>query len=136
MISEFWQLTRHYLVCRAQQRCEICGTVLDVTTATIHHRQPRSMGGTSNPDVHRLDNLMLLCGGRLGGVVGCHGLQVENDRAVAEAHGWLVPHGKGPASDPELVPVDVFAGRDHRWMPVYRRVLLDPHNPSYLPAAA
>jgi hypothetical protein len=119
-----WRLLRHYLACRAGHRCEICGVLLGAgQEGTVHHRLPRGMGGTSDPDVHRLDRLMLLCGGALGGVKGCHGY-VEANGALALANGWKVPHGAGPAADTMAVPVLLYSGR---------RVLLDPYGPFYLP---
>lgn len=74
----------------------------------MHHRQPRGAGGTRDPDVDSLERLLLCCGGRLA--LGCHG-RIEHNRVWAEAHGYLVPHGDGPAADPARVPVTLWSGR-------------------------
>lgn len=48
----------------------------------VHHRMPRGMGGTTNPAIHDLDNLVLLCQG--------HHQWVESNRAMAYDLGLLV----------------------------------------------
>ncbi|GHE31992.1 hypothetical protein GCM10017673_38450 [Streptosporangium violaceochromogenes] len=121
-----WRTIRHRLALRSGHACEICGILLGPgQEGTVHHRQPRGMGGTRRPTTHGLSNLMMLCGGRLGGVTGCHGLRVELDRAAAETLGWIVPHGNGPASDPRLVPIVLWHSG--------RRVRLDDVEAAYLP---
>jgi hypothetical protein len=82
-----------------------------------HHRTPRGRGGTRDPDVHRLDRLLLVCG---DGVTGCHGY-LEAHRTEAYARGWLVHHG----TDAATVPLELPGGR---------LVLLDPDGVFYLPA--
>ncbi len=67
-------------------RCERPGT-------DIHHRRPRGMGGSGNPDTNRPANGVLLCR-------PCHSW-VEANRADATEQGWLVPQ----RADPALVPV-------------------------------
>lgn len=118
---EEWRLIRSLLAGRSQQHCERCGVYLDgrtmATTATVHHRNPRGMGGTTDPAINHLCNMVLLCGGKLGGVVGCHG-DTESDRAVAVETGWLVPMGVDPAQ----VPIVLASGR---------RVLLLTDVPEY-----
>lgn len=81
---------------------------------SIHHRQPRGMGGTRRAHVHALPNLLLICG---HGTIGCHHY-IEQHRTWAEDHGYLVPHGslRHPI-DPADVPVVLWSGRE---------VLLDP----------
>ena len=118
--EEFWRAIVHMLACRSGHCCEICGCRLGPgNEGTVHHRLPRGMGGTSDPDVHDLPRLMLLCGGRLGGVQGCHGI-VERHRAWAYRNGYLIPHGAGvEVADPASVPVVRRSGR---------RVLLTPYN--------
>lgn len=120
-----WRLLRHLLAIRSGHACEICGVALGPgREGTVHHRQPRGMGGTLRTGVNSLANLMLLCGGQLGGVTGCHGLRVEHDRSHARDMGWLVPHGDGPDADPARVPIVLRSGR---------RVLLDSVEPVYRP---
>lgn len=95
-----------------------------VRELSIHHRQPRGMGGSSRPQVHDLSNLLLLCAGfsrRLAGTLGCHGT-VEGNRNAAKARGLLVPSGLSAAD----VPVVLASGR---------RVLLAGDGPFYLPPA-
>lgn len=68
-----------------------------------HHRTPRGMGGTRDPEVHALDRLLLVCG---DGVTGCHGW-IESHRWQAEERGLLVPAG----ADPALTPVQLASGQ-------------------------
>lgn len=71
---------------RDQSRCLRCGDHVGSSDRSIHHRKPRQMGGTSDPRIHALSNLVLLCG---TGTTGCHGW-IESNRAVARATGWLI----------------------------------------------
>lgn len=87
---------------------------------TAHHRRPRGKGGTRQTDVDSLANLLLLCGGALGGVCGCHG-GVEASRTEAFTRGWLVHQG----TDPATVLALLNNGRT--------LVLLHPDYPFYLP---
>lgn len=120
-----WRLLRHYLACRSGHRCEVCGGHLDARREpTVHHRLPRGMGGTSDPDVHRLDRLLLLCGGALGGVQGCHGdVEARTGQDVYD-FGWLVRRGYDPATTPVLL-FGASTTLRPRW------VLLDPYSPFY-----
>jgi hypothetical protein len=127
--SDMWRMIRHLLACRSGHRCEIGGELLDaVNEGSVHHRQPRGMGGTSDPDVHSLERLLLVCGGSFGGVLGCHG-RTEKNRQLAYRMGHLVPHAAPgvatDATDCAKVPVVLWSGR---------RVLLDPVALEYLPA--
>ncbi len=116
--TERWRLIRHNLACRSGHRCELCGVQLGPgKEGTVHHRRPRGKGGTRQEDVDYLSNLLLLCGGRLGGVMGCHG-KIESRRRWAEDSGLLVPQGHDPAT----IPVVLHGGR---------RVLLSPYAPEY-----
>lgn len=111
-------MIRHLLACRSGHRCEICGIQLGPgEEGTVHHRQPRGRGGTSDPDIDLLSNLLLLCGGALGGILGDHGL-TESYREEAYALGRLVKH----PLDPAKVPVVLYGGR---------RRMLDPEQPFY-----
>lgn len=93
--------TRLGIVNRALWRCERCGE--PTSTASIHHRTPRGMGGTKLVSVNEPANLVLLCG---SGTTGCHGW-IEHNRAEAREHGWLVPRG----SDPTEIPIVDSKGR-------------------------
>lgn len=105
---------RLVIVARAGGSCELCGVpvafvdddgqVTPLAAYSIHHRQPRGMGGTSDPAANSATNLLLLCG---TGTTGCHGM-VESQRALAVAHGWLVPKPLDPSSK----PVRLFFGDD------------------------
>lgn len=122
--ADRWRAIQHLLAIRAGHACEGCGKPFEPgrREPSIHHRQPRGMGGTSNPAVHDLTNLLLMCAGtsrRLAGVLGCHG-QLESHRAAAEHRGLIVRH----PTDPATVPVTLHSGR---------RVSLDPTGVFYLP---
>lgn len=71
--------------------CIRCGAY----TAQIHHRIPRSAGGTRNPLVSSVSNGIVLCG---SGTTGCHAW-VESHRDASKEHGWIIPAvwGKDPA---------------------------------------
>lgn len=85
---------------RAGFKCERCGKALGGGEhVSVHHRQPRGMGGTHNAQVNSLSNLMALCG---SGTTGCHGW-IEMNRAIALEEGWLVSKW----GDPSTIPVNV-----------------------------
>ncbi len=94
---------------RALGCCEICGDRLYVWPRgwiqphSIHHRQPRQMGGTSRADINSPANLLLLCDD--GTERSCH-RHIESHRAEAYAAGWLVRAG----ADPAAVPVHLEGG--------------------------
>ena len=75
---------------RDQGRCARCGVPLNPNARgfewSVHHRCPRSSGGTRRLWVNEAANGLLLCG---TGVTGCHG-HVESFRAEAAAQGFLV----------------------------------------------
>jgi len=120
-----WDIITHYLVCRSGQRCEVCGQTLTRATANRHHRVPRGMGGSKDPDVHRLDRLLILCGGPLGGVTLCHGMVEARSEQEIYDYGWIVRMGLDAATTPVLL-----YGASTRIRP--RWVLLDPFNPNYI----
>jgi len=78
---------------RADDKCERCGIyIVGGGAFSIHHRMPRGMGGTKNPWINDMSNLLLLCG---TGTTGCHGW-VESHRSEAYedgllVHSWLFP---------------------------------------------
>lgn len=81
-----------------------------VVRASRHHRVPQGMGGTDDPDAHRLDRLLLLCG---DGVTGCHGW-VESFREAARERGLLVNRDEDAAG----TAVVLASGRRVRLDPV------------------
>lgn len=88
-----------------------------IVRSSRHHRIPRGMGGTIDPDAHRLDRLLLLCG---DGIAGCHG-HIETYREEARVRGLLVNRDEDAGS----TPVQLTGGR---------LVLLDPVGVFYLEA--
>ena len=76
---------------RSQGRCELCGRQ---PAQGVHHRQPRSAGGTWSPA-----NLLDLCG---SGTTGCHGMvEAHRDPFTGRPcdtylNGWHVAWGIHP----------------------------------------
>ncbi|WP_300733750.1 hypothetical protein [Pseudomonas sp.] len=89
---------------RAFASCESCGRGLVWERRgwqwSAHHRDPRGMGGSSDPALGAASNGLILCG---HGTSGCHGL-VESRRAAALAAGLLV----GPGARAADVPVTLY----------------------------
>lgn len=75
---------------RDQGMCARCGLALRWTARgsewSVHHRCPRSSGGTRRVWVGEAANGLLLCG---TGTTGCHGW-VESNRSEARVQGFLV----------------------------------------------
>ena len=85
---------------RCEGLCERCARWLANIPADLHHRRPRGMGGTSDPDIHQPANMLALC--RV-----CH-RWVEDNRTVALEQGWLISqHDTRP---PYEIPVYVHGG--------------------------
>jgi hypothetical protein len=82
-----------------------------------HHRLPQGMGGTADPEAHRLDRVILACG---DGVAGCHGY-IERRTPDVYRRGLLIRHG----TDPATVPLELASGR---------LVYLDPGGGFYIAA--
>lgn len=78
--------TRATVLRRDGYRCLRCFESVMFTTGSIHHRKPRGMGGSRDPRINDLRNLVTLCG---SGTTGCHG-HIEANRAEAYADGWLL----------------------------------------------
>lgn len=64
----------------------------------IHHRQPRGLGGTRNPDINSPANLISLC-------AECHHY-IEINRVKSRLAGWLVSHW----DDPKEIPISTPSG--------------------------
>ena len=52
---------RRTVLTRSEGLCERCAAWLANTPADIHHRRPRRMGGTTNPEIHQPANLVVVC---------------------------------------------------------------------------
>lgn len=96
--------TRIAVVAREQERCARCdGTLYGVYGYSLHHRQPRGMGGSKrNPHINLPSNFLAVCG---SGTTGCHGY-IEQNRRWAYDAGFLV---RRPL-DPALIPVLGYRG--------------------------
>lgn len=68
--------------------CLRCGRNVEQVAHSVHHRYARKMGGTTDPRINDVRNLVLLCG---TGTTGCHGW-VESHRRQAGADGWILLH--------------------------------------------
>jgi hypothetical protein len=90
-------------------RCLRCGASVAHGPRSVHHRQPRGMGGTSDPLVHRLSLLALVCG---SGTTGCHG-DIESWRARSRTLGWLI--SRFEPADPQTIPIYLDSG-DVVWL--------------------
>lgn len=94
--------TRQTVWSRARGRCERCGNAPD-WHSSVHHRQPRGMGGSRQSHLNKPSNLLFLCG---SGTTGCHGW-VESNRLQAVNDGFIVPRYGVPATTPVR-----YLGRD------------------------
>lgn len=75
---------------RAQHSCEINGCRLEGMRGhgwSLQHRMPRGRGGTRDPRINRLSNVLVVCGSGTG---GCHGLIENQLRAAAYEVRWLL----------------------------------------------
>ena len=107
----FSEEVKNAVLLRSKGRCEMCGTSSEAVH--FHHRQPRQMGGTSNPLVGGADNALLLH-------PRCHD-RVEKNRATSYLMGWLVTK----QDDPAQVPVRLWDG----WYTLGRDGTLSPTSP-------
>lgn len=87
-----WHTARQAAIVRDAWRCAKCRTT---THLDVHHRAPRGMGGSSNPNRHNPDRLLTLCR-------TCHDW-VETHRTHAYRNGWLIRTGTDPATVPTLI---------------------------------
>lgn len=88
--GEFSAAVVNLIWVRDRGRCARCNRTLVRERRgidwSVHHRCPRSLGGTRRPWVGLAANGLLLCG---TGTTGCHGW-VESHRSDARAEGFLV----------------------------------------------
>jgi hypothetical protein len=132
LVEAEWDYLTQLLLQRSGRRCEICGVRFEPGRheENRHHRRGRGKGGTDDPAINGLANLLLICAGRnarLGGVSGCHG-EIGLRPDWARERGLVVPWGAYTGEDepPEVsAPVTLASGR---------RVLLDPLAPFYADA--
>ena len=73
---------------RSGWRCQMADTEFPTETPCsgaliVHHRKLKGMGGTSDPAIHDLDNLFVLCGG-ITGRDAHHGEVHDNPRLSYE----------------------------------------------------
>jgi hypothetical protein len=82
---------------RDQGRCAWCGDPIQGERGmdwSVHHRAPRSMGGTRRSWVNQAANGLIVHG---HGTTGCHGV-IERERDMARNMGFLVSsNGVTPA---------------------------------------
>jgi 5-methylcytosine-specific restriction enzyme A len=68
--------------------CEICGSPVGEDLLQLHHRRPRGMGSTTQPESAAVTNCLAIC-------PSCHRM-VESYRHVALMCGWLVSNFTDP----------------------------------------
>lgn len=79
---------------RDEMTCQRCGRSVKWDGGQIHHRKPRSMGGTKDPAINDPANLVLVCN-------DCHG-HIESYREQSYELGWLLSYGQDPTQIPVL----------------------------------
>ncbi len=87
---------------RDSWHCVVCGQPIRGQQGwdwSIHHRQNRGSGGTSDPAINYTSNLLTVCG---NGTTGCHG-RIESYRTDAKSRGWIVPRPLIPAHEPVYI---------------------------------
>ena len=93
---------RQLVLVRDLHACVSCGVSIQSRPFSVHHRIPRGMGGTRNPEVNLPANLLTLCG---TGTTGCHGW-LESHRVKANEWGYLIRRGTAsPSFEPVLTAV-------------------------------
>jgi hypothetical protein len=99
--------------------CVACGRPLvGVAWKSLQHRDPRGMGGTSDPAVNELPNLIYLCGSATSD--GCHFKAEQRDPEMNHRGYWL-ENGQDPAATPIFLVTEhysrwVLATRDGRYI--------------------
>lgn len=64
-------------------RCQV------IPGAQVHHRKPRGMGGSKDPNINAATNLVWIC-------ASCHD-DIESHRTDSYRSGWLVARNGNPA---------------------------------------
>jgi hypothetical protein len=93
---------RAAVLARDNEACVCCGQNVTYIPYSIHHRKPRQMGGTNDPRINGMANLLTLCG---TGTTGCHGY-IESHRDEARETGYLLRS----VEDAPTTPVLAFVG--------------------------
>lgn len=103
--------TRLAVLMRDGYRCVQCGEALEFVWE-CHHRRPRGMGGSRDPQTNSPANLIALH-------PDCH-QWIESRREEALENGWLVPQGKNPAewAIAHALHGVVYLLDDFTWVPV------------------
>lgn len=94
------QRLRRLVQDRDQGCCVRCGHYCLNEPHSVHHRQPKGMGGRKGADTP--SNLILLCG---SGSTGCHGY-VHSRADRSRDLGYLVRSRHDPATSPLWRPPD------------------------------
>lgn len=93
---------------RDEHECQMCGRHLAGghrgVHFSLHHRRPRRMGGSRDPQANSPANLVVLCG---TGATDCHG-RVESHREDAYDLGLLLRADEHPAEVPVCTPTGVW----------------------------
>jgi 5-methylcytosine-specific restriction protein A len=100
-LTGFSPLVRYQIEERSNTFCERCGGL--AMNGQAHHRRPRGMGSSRNPETNQAGNALWLCttwDTRAGGD-GCHE-RTEANRAEALQYGWLVSQHRTPVDVPVL----------------------------------
>lgn len=87
---KFSEKVRNQIRDRANDRCEMCGSL--ALYHQIHHRRPRGMGGSKDPDTGSAANGLWVH-------PSCHS-KIESNREQAYQKGYLVRQGMDPTSIP------------------------------------
>jgi 5-methylcytosine-specific restriction protein A len=100
-LTGFSPLVRYQIEERSNTFCERCGCL--ALNGQAHHRRPRGMGGSRNPETNQAANALWLCtaGDAPIGGNACHE-HVESNRAEALKYGWIVAQHRTPAEAPVL----------------------------------
>lgn len=99
-VSEFSDVVRARLMARSGGFCEVRVSGCWDEASQAHHRRPRGLGGSRNPQTGQASNGLMVC-------LPCHDY-LERNRIVARDNGWIVRQ----SADPALVPVH----RYRRWV--------------------
>ncbi len=98
------EATRLLVLTRSKGFCEVCrGSLNQGFGMSVHHRQPRGMGGTKKLNSNSASNLLVLCG---SGITGCHGW-IESNRAESYEKGYLVSYQEESS---HMVPIKLYDG--------------------------
>lgn len=90
MMGNFPDSVRELVAVRAGGVCERCYCATG--DMEFHHRRPRGMGGSTDPDTNLASNALYVC-------AACH-RDIEAQRSNSLHYGWLVRQGQKPAEVP------------------------------------